>query len=166
MEKFKKGIKLTIDIITNLLLIILILIFTYVGYTRLILKDSSAFTKTTSFYKVATGSMKPTIQIGDYILVEKQDKYEVGDIITYKDNNSYTTHRITKINKQNVITKGDANNTEDENTVPIKNIKGKYIKKINKFGKIYETITNKHTIIITILFVIILKFGVKLLIER
>lgn len=166
MEKFKKTIKLTVDIITNVLIVILIMLLMYVGYTRLILKDPASLTKTTSFYKVKTGSMKPTLNIGDYILVEKQDKYEVGDIITYKDNNSYTTHRITKINNEEITTKGDANNIEDENITLLCNVKGKYIKKINKFGKIYEKIINKETIIITMLFVIILKIGVKLLIER
>lgn len=166
MEKFKKTIKLTVDIITNVLIVILIMLLMYVGYTRLILKDPASLTKTTSFYKVKTGSMKPTLNIGDYILVEKQDKYEVGDIITYKDNNSYTTHRIAKINNEEIITKGDANNIEDENITLLCNVKGKYIKKINKFGKIYEKIINKETIIITMLFVIILKIGVKLLIER
>lgn len=166
MEKFKKTIKLTVDIITNVLIVILIMLLMYVGYTRLILKDPASLTKTTSFYKVKTGSMKPTLNIGDYILVEKQDKYEVGDIITYKDNNSYTTHRITKINNEEIITKGDANNIEDENVTLLCNVKGKYIKKITKFGKIYEKIINKETIIITMLFVIILKIGVKLLIER
>lgn len=166
MEKFKKTIKLTVDIITNVLIVILIMLLMYVGYTRLILKAPASLTKTTSFYKVKTGSMKPTLNIGDYILVEKQDKYEVGDIITYKDNNSYTTHRITKINNEEIITKGDANNIEDENITLLCNVKGKYIKKINKFGKIYEKIINKETIIITMLFVIILKIGVKLLIER
>lgn len=166
MEKFKKTLKFIVDLLSNILIICLSIILIFLLFTRFVIKDSSYLYKDTYFYKVISGSMEPTLNIGDYILVQKQDKYKVGDIITYKDGNTYITHRITKINKKEITAQGDANNTEDETIITKNQIKGKYIKKINKFGKVYETITNKHTIIITVLFLIIIKFGIKLLTER
>ena len=160
-----KTIKLIIDLLTNILIIVLSIILIFMCYTRFILKDSSSLTNDYYFYKVISGSMEPTLKIGDYILIEEQDEYEVGDIITYKENNSYITHRITKIDGYEITAKGDANNTTDS-IITKEQIKGKYIKKINTFGKVYETITNKHTIIITILFIIIVKFGIALLTRK
>ena len=65
-------------------------------------------------YSVKTGSMEDKIHIGDYILVVKNKKYEVGDIVTYKLNGNYITHRIINKKGNKITTKGDANNTEDE----------------------------------------------------
>ena len=47
--------------------------------------------------------MEPTLKIGDYILIHKTDNYKVGDIITYKEGNSYITHRIKEIKKNKII---------------------------------------------------------------
>lgn len=66
-------------------------------------------------YKVETGSMEDGIHAGDYVLIHKKDNYKIGEIITYKKNDYFITHRIIKkVGKNKVITKGDANNTEDE----------------------------------------------------
>ena len=59
------------------------------------------------FFTVLTGSMQNTLQIGDNIIVKKTDKYKVGDIITYKKENSYITHRIVKIDGNKITTKGE-----------------------------------------------------------
>jgi len=69
-------------------------------------------------YTVKTGSMEPTIKPGDYIIIKSSSKYKLGDIVTYKnDKDEYITHRIVAINKDIIVTQGDANNTIDE---PIK----------------------------------------------
>ena len=81
---------------------------------------------TAEIYKVKTGSMEDGIHTGDYILVYKKNKYKIGDIVTYKKEGYHVTHRIIKKNGNKVITKGDANNVEDEET-NIKNIVGKVI---------------------------------------
>ena len=65
-------------------------------------------------YRIATGSMKPYLNINDVVIVKKYNQYKVGDVITYKDDNHFITHRIVKINKNKITTKGDANNTVDE----------------------------------------------------
>ena len=36
-------------------------------------------------YRVETGSMEDGIRVGDYILITKQDTYEVGDVVTFVD---------------------------------------------------------------------------------
>lgn len=77
-------------------------------------------------YKVETGSMEDGIHVGDYILVYKKNSYKIGDVVTYKKDNYYVTHRIIKKDGKNIITKGDANNIEDEAT-NMKNIVGKAI---------------------------------------
>jgi len=65
-------------------------------------------------YEVETGSMEDGIHPGDYVLICKKDSYKIGDVVTYTKDNYYVTHRIIKEDNNGVITKGDANNTEDE----------------------------------------------------
>ena len=77
---------------------------------------------------VVSDSMKPTIEKGDKIVVKKQDSYEVGDIITYISNDeNLITHRVMKKYENVFITKGDNNNTEDEERVEQDQIIGKVI---------------------------------------
>ena len=82
---------------------------------------------------IKSGSMQPTLNIKDIVLIKKQDSYMVGDIITYKDdNNNLITHRIIEKQGNSFITKGDNNNVEDQKSVSINNVKGKVILIINK----------------------------------
>ena len=87
--------------------------------------------------EVVSGSMEPTIHIGDLIVIDtKYQDYKNGDIVTFYDvDNSFVTHRIVSIDEEKMITKGDANNTEDE-ALNIKRIVGVYVTKLNGLGKI------------------------------
>jgi len=77
-------------------------------------------------FKVSSGSMEPTIKISNLIIVKRTSDFKEGDIVTYKRGSEYITHRIVDIQDEQIITKGDANNTTDR---PIKRnqIIGKYI---------------------------------------
>lgn len=77
-------------------------------------------------YKVKTGSMEEKIHAGDYILIYKKKDYKVGDIVTYQQDNYHITHRVYKIKGNKIITKGDANNTLDEE-IDKKSVIGKVI---------------------------------------
>lgn len=77
-------------------------------------------------YKVETGSMEDKIHAGDYILLCRRSNYQVGDVVTYRVNEFFVTHRIVKIDNGKVITKGDANNLEDDE-FDIDQIEGKAI---------------------------------------
>jgi len=65
-------------------------------------------------YKIETGSMEDNIHAGDYILIYKKKSYKVGEVVTFKKDDYFVTHRIIKKNGNKIITKGDANNIEDE----------------------------------------------------
>ena len=107
-----------LKVISNILLIIVIIILS--GY--LILK----FTNKIAIYEVMSGSMETGIHKGDYIVVKKDNHYNIDDVVTYIRDNHYITHRIVKINGDKIITKGDANNTEDEE-INKSDIVGKYV---------------------------------------
>ena len=42
-------------------------------------------------FKVATGSMEPTLAINSIIVVKKTNDLNIGDIITFQDSRGYTT---------------------------------------------------------------------------
>lgn len=109
-----KGIHRIFDIIFILIIVILL------GYFAL------RVTNKVEIYNVKTGSMEAKIHVGDYILILKKSRYDIGDVITFASNNSYVTHRIVRIDGDKVTTKGDANNTEDE-TISSSSIVGKVI---------------------------------------
>ncbi len=107
---------------------------------------------------VVTGSMEPTINIGDVVIIKEIDNYTVGDIISYKENNSVITHRIVQIEKdENDIniytTKGDNNNVEDDIKLKEELIEGKVIKIIPKVGNIIMFLS-KNLIWILILIIL------------
>src|SRR6266498_1989012 len=60
---------------------------------------------------VRSGSMEPTLPVGSLIVAKKQSHYQVGDVITFKQGNSFVTHRINNIENGAFQTKGDANKT-------------------------------------------------------
>ena len=71
-------------------------------------------TNVIEIYSVETGSMEENIHPGDYVLVYKKDDYNVNDIITFRKEHYLVTHRVIRKENNSYITKGDANNTEDE----------------------------------------------------
>ncbi len=86
-------------------------------------------------FVVQSGSMEPTIHIGDIILVKKSPYYSQNEIITFYDEKGrIVTHRIIKKVNEGFITKGDANSTPDVNPVPKEKIIGKVIFIIPKLG--------------------------------
>ena len=73
---------------------------------------------------VMSGSMAPDIMVGDLIITQEADPEDLsaGDVIAYRyGEESVITHRIQEVTRQDgalaFITKGDANNVED-NEVP------------------------------------------------
>jgi signal peptidase len=89
-------------------------------------------------FLVQSGSMEPSINTGDVILISPQNSYHVNDVITFSDQNrKIVTHRIVEVengSNPSYITKGDANRAIDSGQVSSKNILGKVILVIPKVG--------------------------------
>ena len=69
---------------------------------------------------MSSGSMAKTLNTNDYILVMRYKNYKEGDIVTFKKEDRLITHRIVKINGNEIITKGDSNfNVDDSITKDI-----------------------------------------------
>lgn len=82
---------------------------------------------------VMSGSMSPTLEVDDVVIVSKDDGYQENDIVIYQHGHSLIIHRIIEINGDEVITKGDFNNAADS-PIDVSNIKGKMIYRIPKIG--------------------------------
>ena len=92
-------------------------------------------------YAVLSGSMEPKIKVGSIVYTKTTDiaDLETGDIITYKlAGDTMVTHRIVSVNdaEQTVITKGDANETEDAAPVAFDSIQGAYVFHVPLLGYI------------------------------
>lgn len=105
-------------------------------------------------YVIITPSMVPTIKVNDAIVIKRMDndKYSIGDIITFDSPNvsyrNYTiTHRIINKVKSNkdystYTTKGDNNSIADPNTINTNAIHGKVFLKLPKLGYIKKFFSN------------------------
>jgi len=100
--------------LSNFLIVSLVLICLYAIIASLILKKEYVNLFGYTFFVVASGSMEDTININDIIIIKINDTYEVNDIITYNDNGYFITHRVISISENEIVAKGDANNTTDE----------------------------------------------------
>lgn len=123
----------------NVLLVIIVLVNLYTIAARFITKKSIVPIFGITNAIVDTGSMegdKPdSIPAKSLIFLVKSREYEVNDIIMFQGKGSIpVTHRIIGVDEDGFITKGDANNTEDEDRVKEEQIIGKVFLKIPKVG--------------------------------
>ena len=64
-------------------------------------------------FRVGSGSMNPYLKVNDLIIIKKSDDYNINEVVTYKNEKDYITHRIIEKDGEFITTKGDANNTQD-----------------------------------------------------
>ena len=116
MKVVKKIFRWIFDIILFIILAIA-LIMAY-NHIQINIKGNTYTTMLGySAFEVATGSMSNTIEIGDVILVkliEPNETLSENEIVVFTQDTTLVTHRIIKINGDQIITKGDANNTQDD----------------------------------------------------
>ena len=84
---------------------------------------------------VLSGSMEPEISVGDLLIITEAQSYQVGDVVVFQDGRSSVTHRIVSISEDKVVTRGDANNTEDD-PITLEQIKGKVVAVIPAVGHV------------------------------
>ena len=132
MKKASKIIGYILNILIVLVIIVIILAIYYFVQIKVLNKPYANIFGYT-FFEVATGSMEPTIHVGDVIIVKITNDIEENDIIVCKENNSFITHRLLEIQDNKLITKGDANNTED-NPIEESDVLGKVVNTIPHIG--------------------------------
>lgn len=88
---------------------------------------------------IASGSMDPTIAVGDIAIIKKCsiNDVEIGDIIEYRKENISVIHRVIDIIQENgeffIVAKGDNNDSEDKK-VSEDQLLGKYLFKVRYLG--------------------------------
>lgn len=143
-----KQVKRIISVIATILVSLLLIYNLYNMISYKILKKDLATINGYAVMEVVSGSMEPTINIGDMIIINTHDKdLSVGDIITFKDvNNAFVTHRIMSINEDTLITKGDFNNdSDDEFSKDL--VVGKYVKRIKGLGRLFTALKSPFVLV-------------------
>lgn len=139
------------------ILIIILLFFIFLLVRMTFFKKNDIFGY--RFYIIMSGSMSPTIDIGDVAIIKEEDNIKVNDVVAYSEANSTVVHRVIEINstsnEENYITKGDNNNAKDLHPIKKSNIQGKYVGKIKGLGNAFSFI-KKHLIIFMVGIVIIM----------
>ncbi len=148
-----KYIKKIMDGLIVIALIILILII--YGYVeKYVFKKEYINYFGYTIFEVASGSMAPTINVGDIVLVKLTKDVNQNDIITYKENNYFITHRVIKKDNDKIIAKGDYNDSIDKD-VNLNDVLGKVIKIIPGIG-IWKKVFFNTKVMISIVSTIIL----------
>jgi len=167
MKNTLRIVKKVFDTLIFVVLIVSILLLTFISFSPV---------KSLQLLRVMSGSMEPAIKTGAIVLVKQIPAGQItkGDIVNFETSGISVTHRVYEIkntdNKLTFITKGDANNIPDVDSVSPAQIKGKVIFNIPYLGYVYNWIKQPIGFLILIilpaLFVIISEFiNIKRLIE-
>ena len=156
-EKSKKILKASMRTVLLVLVAIIVGINFYTINASKIAGNSVPMPFGVGSAVVLSGSMEPEISVGDLLIVSKQESYEVGDVVVFQDGKLAVTHRIVSISENEVITRGDANNTDDD-PITLDDIKGEVVCVIPCVGRLVNMIkTPLGTLVIIALAVFLLE---------
>lgn len=108
-----------------------------------------------SLFEVATGSMSPTIEVGDVVITKLTKEVNANDIIVYMDGKDIITHRLIEKNGDEIITRGDANNSEDK-PIEEKMIIGEVVKIIPQLGTWQQILSSPEVLVLIVILILIL----------
>jgi signal peptidase len=154
MKIIRKILTVVLNIIIVFVLFVVILvIYNYIQLNFLNKEYTNFFGYT--IFEISTNSMSKTLNQYDIVLVKLTKDVNEDDIITYKKDD-IITHRIIKIDGEKIVTKGDANNVEDE-AITSDNVIGKVVSVYPKYG-IWIKVFSDPKVLISIFITIILIF--------
>lgn len=163
--KVKKIINKIVGIALNILLVAVILLIIIGAYYLIqikVLNNEYANIFGYTFFEVATGSMADTIEIGDAVVVELTKDAQENDIIVFKEDNNFITHRLIEIQENGeLVTKGDANNSEDK-PITESQVLGKVVYIIPKLGIWKKAILSPQVLILITTLIILLGVALKI----
>lgn len=99
---------------------------------------------------VLSGSMEPTIGVDELIIVKAEESYKTGDIVVFQSGKMPVVHRIVAIDGEYVITRGDANNTDDD-PIALSQVKGRVIAHIPRVGKVVRILKTPPAMLLLII---------------
>ena len=162
-KKWYQKISNWLVILACLILIPILLINLYIMYQANNNKDEIPSVFGYKPFIVLSGSMETKIHQGDLIITKivKPETLKENDIIAFRDSeNTVTTHRIIDIVENEgetyFITKGDNNDTQDQNLVAYEDVEGIYITRFPTLGSMMNSLSEPTTIIIILLGVTII----------
>ncbi len=154
MSPLKKITKLIVNIFTYILLVILICVI----YGKLVITFGNNVYPNYfgyTFFEVASGSMKPALQVNDVILVKiTNEDLKKGDIIAFQSEDAVITHRILYIDGNIITVKGDNNNIVDK-PISKDQVIGKIVKVIPKLG-VWKKVIVEPKILLSIFITLLL----------
>jgi signal peptidase len=112
---------------------------------------------------VLSGSMEPKIHTGSIVIVKPENNYQVGDVITFNENNKLNTpvtHRIAGIKEDKgesfYTTKGDANDSPDLQEVKGGEIIGKVLFSVPLVGYAVNTVKKPFGFMLVIIIPVVI----------
>lgn len=93
---------------------------------------------------IQTGSMEPVLNVGDLCFIhEKGREYRYGDVVTFRVDDVFVTHRIAADNGDGTfVTKGDNNKVTDTKKITSNDIVGIVKFKVPKAGYVMASLSN------------------------
>lgn len=150
-KKSARGLMSSLRIIKNTVFAVILVILVTILIATLIARVSGKNPSVLgySFYRVSSGSMLPTLEVGDIILVREWDALalEEGDIITYEGISGdlagkMVTHRVVVAPYESggsyyLVTKGD-NNPAPDTAISVDRVLGKVVTKLSFLNTLYD----------------------------
>lgn len=156
-------IEKVINILLNIFIVIFGLILLISIYNNIqinILKNDYSSFFDYSIFEVQTGSMSGEIEAGDWVIVKATNDIELNDIITFKQGDEFTTHRVIEKYNDTYVTKGDVNNSKDE-PITDDDVVGKVVKVLPHFGILRKTLFNPLVVISLIVTLFLINYALK-----
>ena len=165
-------VKKIINILSTVLLVILVAVVVFVFIARISGKSPSIFGY--HVFRVSSGSMEPTLEIGDIILVKEvpAEEIHVGDIITYNGEegdlaDKVITHQVIEEPYDvggvwHFQTQGIAEGASPDPSITYDQIEGKFQTKLALLNKLYSFFLTPYGLIIFV-FIIIALFGYEMI---
>ncbi|MCB0981541.1 MAG: signal peptidase I [Ilumatobacteraceae bacterium] len=107
-----------------------------------------------SYVQVTGNSMYPTLRQGDVVLLTRDDRYQVGDIIAYKSEllgGEVVIHRITAVRPNGrYATQGDHNDFIDQYEPSVQDILGKQAVRLPGAATVTQRLTGVTGMVVLI----------------